>query len=213
MILSNISNFNVYFTNILLLIIISINILILNDLHKWDKNEKKYKHSFIIYGYISLLIFIIGFTFSNIHHIFMFTNKNTLYNIGHLDQITAKIIGILLFILFIIYTLFVIHKNYNNCKNLIHINTDNKCENIYIIGCIYIFIGVSIFIFKHFFEFNQKTLKNRKLTSINSVLLYTTTHTAFHYTSYIGIILIYVIYYIQLNDIYTVLIDKCIENN
>lgn len=185
-------NINVYFTNILLLPIIFFVYILYNNILKWDIKKYKYKKYCLLFCKIFIILLIICFIISTLHHSTMFTNYNKLIKIGKLDSyLFAPLIGIFTLILYIIYIIFLIkNKQYNNNK-----------LSIFIVSLILSILGIIIFIYK------KKIIPKNNATEIQHYI-YICLHIMFHYLSYTGVILLIILYIFNKEQMYRILITK-----
>lgn len=184
-------NANVYLTNMLLLPCVIFAILTYSNTLYWSPKVPIYSTFWLI------ISFILGLTtiFSNVHHIYMFGKNQMMQQIGNIDKKMAPFLGIIIVFLNLLYMKYL----YDSCEN---INNDlkNITIPIYIISLIYSSIGLlSFFIKKKFLPKSHDLYES----------LYITAHTFFHYMTYSGMILLFLLYYVENQDIYSAIFDKC----
>lgn len=188
-------NSNVYLSNFLLIPTIIFNILIIRSIKKWNEKEFPKKKQYLLFWYIVLGVLLVGIFFSNIHHIFMFTEKKLLIKIGKIDSVlSAPLIGVFVIIMNVFYIKYLRSK----CASKDPIK--KLTSPIYTISLIYSFIGVFSFIFK-------KILVRDKLTELWKYK-YITFHIFFHYTTYVGILLLFLMYYLEKKELYNFVFNK-----
>ena len=181
-------NTNVYLTNTLLIPCLIFSILTYADILSWSFDTRYYS---LLWLFISItLCFTI--VFSNIHHVFMFGTNTFMQRVGKIDKVIAPFLGFIIILLNLLYIKYL----YNSCDyTLKHITIP-----VYIISLIYSFIGLTSFIIR------------KKLLSKSHNLydtLYIVAHTFFHYMTYSGMILLFLLYYIENQDIYSAIFNGC----
>lgn len=185
-------NINVYFTNILILPIIFFIYILYNNILKWDIKKYKYKKYFLLFCEIFILLLIICFIISTLHHSTMFTNHTKLIKIGMLDSyLFAPLIAIFTLILYIIYIIFLVKKKEYNINKL----------GIFIVSLILSILGIIIFIYK------KKIIPKNDSTQIQKYI-YICLHIMFHYCSYVGVILLIILYIFNIEQMYRTIITK-----
>ena len=97
----DIINSNVYITNLLLIPCVIFSILIHNNISTWTQplNMNTVDIYSLIWLFITILLIIVVI-FSNIFHMYMFTNNKFMKKIGQVDiKYTAPFLGIVVFII------------------------------------------------------------------------------------------------------------------
>ena len=185
-------NKNVYYTNLLLIPIIIISFLIIND---YENNIHPLKKNilYIFPIYFSFFIFSIGFIFSSIYHYFYFNKDSSIFKqIGKIDYIiTAPLIGLITLIYYSIYFTFMQNTSCNN-------NLERSTKPIFFISVFFSLLGLATYGYK-------KIIYGRnfkKINNYNDKIRYLNMHTFFHYTIYTGIMLLYLLFYIENMSIY-----------
>lgn len=190
-------NKNTIFTNILLIpIIVLFGIitykLYINQNIKTDSNIYK---TFFLFCFILLFV---GTIISTIYHYTMYNNNNTTFkkifkNIGLIDKyLTAPLIFLIFTILVINYITYYSKEQPKNQQN-------TELLIIFILGVIYSIIGGLIYIYKSKYKFLSIDFITNSVNfgRINDTIL----HTLFHFTTYIGLLLILFVYYINFDNI------------
>ena len=188
----NYTNKNLYWSNILLIPCILIGFFIIDDINHWsginDTHKKIYLVSWI--GITVYMCFVL--LFSTLYHYTFFGIKwidSTIKKIGQLDKITAKIFFILLIALNIIYISFI-------NSQCLHDKKYEKITLIYIISCFFSILGVISWLLKQFFY------KGYTTRGLMYKLKWIQTHSFFHYVTYTGVTLFFILYYFENKNIY-----------
>ena len=193
----NLFNSNVYLTNLLLIPSLIFVILIIKNIKKHNDNENSsFYYSKWYYGiWIGILILmILLIIFSTIHHIVMFSDNILLRKIKKIDShFTAPVFGLVLLLLIIYYGQFLKHKKKEN---------NNITFPIFIISISYICIGFIVYVIRK--------LSRNKIIKIDRNMykyIYMISHIFFHYMVYSGVILLFLLYYVENKDIYLTLFN------
>ena len=198
----NYCNANVWLTNILLIPSIILSFINFISINKWkfeDKIKNYYKYIYKFCWLLLSIMLLIIFIFSVLNHRYMFTKtKYKLQKIGKIDLITAPL-GLIL-LLFMIYYYHHISEKENSCI----LNNSLNIYDIYLVGVLFIFIGIIIFIIKELFITHKYHIKQQLIYNIK----YTTGHTIFHYILYTGILMMVIIYSINLKPIFLSYLNK-----
>ena len=153
----NITNRNVYLTNILLLPALIYTILGIYDIHNWrDIPRDKNFSTYLSLWYVLALLISLVIIFSTIFHVFMYSNtKPTLQLLGKVDhKLTAPLFSLVILILNYIYFLFL----NKPCPN-----TSPTVDSLvlYIVTCLFTGFGMISWILKHYIfhpRYNRGTL-------------------------------------------------------
>ena len=191
----HITNKNVYLTNILLLPIIVLSYLIINDFKSHIHPDER-NWFYILPIYLAFFIMITGFIFSSVYHYFYFDKETSFFKqIGKIDYlITAPLIGVITLTYYIIYTIFIFKKDCNS-------DLENATIPIFYMSLFFSCLGILSYIIK-----KVRYGRNfKKVKSIEEKLRYLNMHTFFHYTTYTGISLLFLIFYIENKEIYNCL--------
>lgn len=189
---------NTYYTNILLIPIILL-LGILNykiyDTYISSINIPKYK----VFFTFSFVLLIIGTITSTIYHYITYFEKTgkinkVLYNIGLLDRyLTAPLIFLIFTILTINYLVYYVNKDNKD--------TSKSIEELllFLTGVFYSIVGIGIYIYKSKYKFMSVDFITNMTNfgRINNEIL----HTLFHFTTYVGLLLILFVYYIEFDNI------------
>lgn len=182
------SNANVYLTNIMLIPCIVFIGLNIKTIQKWKLNDCLAHKQFywLIFWYILLFSFIIGICISFIYHFYMFEHRPLIHKISSLDvHFTAPLLSILSGLLFLLYFLYLKHPVKNNILTLKKIT-----EPIFYVAFIFSVIGISSYFIRKKFVPEWKENDYIRCRFLNM-------HIFFHYMSYTGAILLYLLYYIE----------------
>ena len=139
----DIINSNVYITNLLLIPCIIFSILIHNNISTWTQplNMNTVDLYSLLWLFITILLIIVV-VFSNIFHMYMFTNNKFMKKIGQVDvKYSAPFLGIVVLILNIIYILYRVSPCQKKNSHLKQITIP-----IFIISFLYSLSGVISFI-------------------------------------------------------------------
>ena len=204
----DIINSNVYITNLLLIPCIIFSILIHNNISTWTQplNMNTVDLYSLLWLFITILLIIVV-VFSNIFHMYMFTNNKFMKKIGEVDKkYSAPFLGIVVLILNIIYILYRVSPCQKKNSHLKQITIP-----IFIISFLYSLSGVISFIVNN----NMFLLKNILLATNNRYIsshslncMRLASHTFFHYMTYSGMILLFLLFYIENKEIYLSLFEK-----
>lgn len=185
-------NKNVYYTNLLLIPIIILSFLIIEDyeknIHPMNKNIW-----YIFPIYFSMFIFSIGFIFSSIYHYFYFNKDSSIFKqIGKIDYlVTAPLIGLITLTYYAIYFVFMQNSFCNN-------ELEESTKPIFFTSVFFSLLGLTTYFYKKLlYGSNFKKVKD-----YNDKIKYLNMHTFFHYTIYTGIMLLYLLFYIENTNIY-----------
>jgi len=193
-------NKNTFYTNVLLIHIIVLFGIITYKLYI-SNNINTDNHAYKLFFLFCFIILFFGTIISTIYHYTMYNNNNTLFkkilkNIGLLDRyLTAPLI-------FLIFTILVI--NYIVYYSKEDTEEQQKQQNIelliiFILGIIYSIIGIIFYIYKSKYKFLSIDFITNSVNfgRVNDTIL----HTIFHFTTYVGLLLILFVYYIKFDDI------------
>ena len=185
-------NLNTYTTNLLLLpsMIISF-IIYYRSLSIVDdsKYSSLYHNFWLICG---IYIFIVV-VMSTIYHSTMYSDIGKLM-VSKIDLITAPIFGLILLFLVFIYSKFLLNK----C-----LSVDKKYPVLFIVSIFYLLLGITLFSVKNYYYngWNKKTLLKK--------IVYMELHTMFHYITYTGILLMFILFLYEYEMIYSSIFNKC----
>jgi len=196
-------NKNTFYTNILLIPIIVLFGIITNKLYIFN-NINTDNSAYKLFFLFCFIILFFGTIISTIYHYTMYNNNNTLFkiilkNIGLLDRyLTAPLIFLIFTILVINY--FIYYSKKDTEKQLEQQKQQNiELLIIFILGVIYSIIGLIFYIYKSKYKFLSIDFITNSVNfeRINDTIL----HTIFHFTTYVGLLLILFVYYINFDDI------------
>jgi hypothetical protein len=194
----NITNKNVYLTNILLLPALLYSILGIQDIHGWtDVPRDKSFHVYLSLWYALAILIIFVIIFSTIYHGFMYDySKTTLQLLGKVDhKFTAPLFSLIILLLNFIYFLFLNKPCPRSDDSLV----------IYIVALLFNGIGMISWVLKRFVYYPHYQ-RGKFIQKIK----YFMAHTFFHYVAYTGVTLLMTLYYIDNKEIYEGLIlNKC----
>ena len=195
-------NANVYLTNFLLIPCIVLAFFIHKNINTWSSPLDMTKTN--IYSWIwfvMIICLIMTVIFSNIHHMFMFGKNKFLHLLGSLDyKFSAPFTGLIVLMMNFIYIYYL-----NSTCDKPHSHLKQLTIPIYVVSLIYSLLGLLSFILKRLFLKRNHSLYHP---------LYITSHTFFHYMSYSGVILLFLLYYVENKEIYLSLFEKdtCLKN-
>ena len=111
-----------------------------------------------------------------------------------IDLITAPIFGVIIFYLIFIYSRFLL----DTCYPI-----EEKYPGLFIVALLYIVSGMTLYAVKryHYSGWSQKTLHKK--------LVFLELHTMFHYITYTGILLLFVVFLYEHRMIRDALFNKC----
>ena len=186
-------NLNTYTTNLLLLpsMIISF-IIYYRSLSIVDdsKYSSLYHNFWLICG---IYIFIVV-VMSTIYHSTMYSDIGKLM-VSKIDLITAPIFGLILLFLVFIYSKFLLNK----C-----LSVDKKYPVLFIVSIFYLLSGISLYAVKKYYYpdgWSQKTQLKK--------FIYLELHTMFHYITYTGVLLMFILFLYEYEMIYSSIFNKC----
>ena len=189
-------NSNVYLTNFLLIPCIVLAIFIHKNINTWSEPldmKKTNIYSWVWFAVIILLIITVFF--SNMHHMFMFGKNKLLHLIGSVDyKFSAPFLGLLVLLMNIIYVLYL-----RSACDRPHSHLKQLTIPIYAVSLLYALLGLISFVLRSLFLKKNHSLYHP---------LYITSHTFFHYMTYSGLILLFLLYYIENKEIYLSLFEQ-----
>jgi hypothetical protein len=194
----NITNRNVYLTNILLLPALIYTILGIYDIHNWSDIQRDKKFStYLSLWYILALLIVFVILFSSIFHGFMYSyTKPTLQLLGKVDhKLTAPLFSLVIVALNYIYFLFLNKPCPHSPDSIV----------LYIVTLLFTGFGMLSWSLKRF-VFQPRYNRGKFLQKIK----YFMSHTFFHYIAYTGVTLLMTLYYMDNKEIYkSLFLNKC----
>lgn len=185
-------NLNTYATNLLLVPSFIISLIIYyrsRSLVEHSRYSQLYHNFWLICGIYILIVMIM----STIYHSTMYSDigKSLLTKI---DLITAPIFGLIIIFLVIIYSKFLLNK----CLSI-----DKKYPILFLVSILYLFSGMFLYAVKKYYYsgWSQKTLLKK--------IVYLELHTMFHYITYTGVLLMFILFLYEYEMIYTSIFNKC----
>lgn len=188
-------NLNTYTTNMLLLPSMIISFIIYYNSVSLVGNSKyssMYHNFWLICGIYILVVVIM----STIYHYTMYSDISKLL-LTKLDLITAPIFGLILVCLVFIYSIFLLNK----CFPI-----DKKYPVLFILSILYLLIGITVYAVKkyYYYGWSKKTFLKK--------IVYLELHTMFHYITYTGVLLMFILFLYEYEMIYTSLFNNCDQN-
>ena len=185
-------NLNTYATNLLLFTSLIISFIIYyRSLSLVD--DSKYSSLYHTFWLVCGIYIFIVMIMSTLYHSTMYSDIGKLM-ISKIDLITAPIFGLIILYLFVIYSTFLLNK----CSTI-----DKKQPVLFIVSILYLLSGIILFYVKRYYysDWTHKTQTKK--------FVYLELHTMFHYITYTGVLLMFILFLFEYDIIYTSLFNNC----